>query len=330
MTGLSTALITGAGGFIGRHLVSELLAAGHRVIALDINLQAINHLQGHERLRLAQVDVRSHDAVAKVMAGVDLVFNLAAAHLEVGKPDSYYRDINIRAVEKMLETAAAANVRRFIHCSTVGVYGPLASVPADEQTPCNPDIAYEATKLAGERAVVKAAATMSTLVIRPSWVSGPDCPRTEKLLRSLKKRRFFFVGSGENLRHPIYVSDLLVALQLAATAELPSGEVIIAAGPTPVTTRQLVSSILQQCASHYRPPTLPLALVLPACQVLEYLYGTLNKQPPFSRRSLKFFTESSAFDDTKARKQLGFVATVELAEGLGKTIEHARAQGTLQ
>ena len=326
MSKRETALVTGAGGFIGRHLVADLLASGQRVIALDVNLSAIEHTRSHEYLRLAQLDIRCHDAVCDLIGEADVIYHLAAAHLEVGEQESYYHAINVVALHNMLNAAAKAGVRRFIHCSTVGVYGPLASTPADEETQCHPDIAYEKTKLEGERAVIQAAAEnkLSAVIIRPSWVYGPQCPRTEKLLRSIRKRRFFFVGNGENLRHPIYINDLLRALQLAATAEIPSGEVIIAAGPEAVTTRDLVTRIQTLSATRHSIPTLPLLPVLIACRVLEVVFALFNKQPPFSTRSLKFFTESSAFDGAKAQKVLGFTPTVALADGLAETIARIR------
>jgi dihydroflavonol-4-reductase len=95
-------------------------------------------------------------------------------------------------------------VRRFVHCSTVGVYGPLESLPADETTPPMPDIAYERSKLEGEAAIRSVAeeAGLEAVILRPTWVYGPLCPRTQKLIRTVARKRFFFRGDGSNRRHP--------------------------------------------------------------------------------------------------------------------------------
>ncbi len=330
MKGLGTVLVTGAGGFIGQHLVAKLLQDGRKVIALDVELGALAGLKSNALLRYAQLDLRQHDALKEPVSQADTIINLAAAHLEVGVGESYFYDVNVRALENLLTLAAKHQIQRFVHCSSVGVYGPLPATLANEDTGCQPDIAYEKTKLQGELAVADAIkqTKLSAVIVRPSWVYGPGCPRTEKLLQSVKKRRFFFVGDGENLRHPLYISDLLRALELSATLDIPSGEIIIAAGPRPVTTRELVEQILAISGSDFRPPTLPLAPVALACHITERLYSLFHRQPPFSRRSLKFFTDNSAFDGSKARRLLGFEPMVDLDEGLASLMHGGEADGS--
>lgn len=330
MNDLGAVLVTGAGGFIGQHLVAKLLQDGQKVIALDIKLGNLASVENNALLHRAEVDLRQHDALDETVSQADTIINLAAAHLEVGVEESYFYDVNVRALENLLTLAAKHQIRRFVHCSSVGVYGPLPATLANEDTACHPDIAYEKTKLQGEQAVIDATkrTNLSAVILRPSWVYGSGCPRTEKLLRSVAKRRFFFVGDGANLRHPIYISDLLRALELSATMEIPTGEIIIAAGPRPVTTRELVEQILAMTDSDFRPPTLPIAPVSLACHIAERLYSLVDRQPPFSSRSLKFFTDNSAFEGSKAKCLLGFEPIVDLNEGLEKVLQDARAHGS--
>jgi nucleoside-diphosphate-sugar epimerase len=331
MTDHETVLVTGAGGFIGRHLVDYLLARNRKVIALDVDPDALQRLHAHPRLRQVELDIRSHGSVKALIKDADLIFHLAAAHLEVGVDEAYYRAINVKALKNMLHAAARENVRRFVHCSSVGVYGPLATVPADENTVCKPAIAYELTKLEGEEAVRSAVSSqgLSAIIIRPSWVYGPDCPRTLKLLRAINKRRFFFVGDGQNLRHPLYIADLLSAFELASTVSTPSGETVIVAGPSAVTTRELVERIITLSGIRYSPPVLPLGPVAVVCWLMEKAFALTGQQPPFSTRSIKFFTENSSFTTTKARELLGFEPTVSLDDGLSRTLTYARQRGLI-
>ncbi len=332
MTRNETVLVTGAGGFIGRHLVENLLAGNQDVIALDVNLDGVQHLRDHPRLRKCEVDLRSHESVNALIKSADVIFHLAAAHLEVGVDEEYYRAVNVDALNNMLQTAAKENIKRFVHCSTVGVYGSLTAVPADESTPCAPDIAYELTKLEGEEAVRSAVSSdgLSAIIIRPSWVYGPECPRTLKLLRAISKRRFFFVGNGANLRHPIYIADLLTAFKLAGAVPIPSGETVIIAGPSAVTTRELVEKIIAQLKIHYRPPSLPLGLVLAGCQMMEKGFSIIGREPPFSSRSIKFFTDNSSFSINKAQHLLGYEPAVSLDDGLSRTLEYVRQKGLIE
>ncbi len=327
-----TILVTGAGGFIGRHLVGHLLDSGHRVIAVDIDLRGVRGRFDHKHVTLTELDIRDHGGVAELIREADVVYHLAAAHLEVGLDEAHYRTINVDALQPMLRAAADGRVRRFVHCSTVGVYGPLSALPADETTPCNPDIAYERTKLEGEEAVQEAVSSLglNAIIFRPSWVYGPECPRTLKLLRAILGQRFFFVGKGDNFRHPIYISDLLDAFELAAATSIDPGDTLIIAGPRAITTRELAEKIIASAGLTYRPPSLPLGPVALACRILELAFRSVGREPPFSTRSIKFFTESSAFSIEKARSLLGFEPAIDIDEGLARTLAYARAQGLVK
>jgi nucleoside-diphosphate-sugar epimerase len=241
--------------------------------------------------------------------------------LEVNKPASYFEEINVLAVRRLLEVSRAHKVKRFVHCSSVGVYGPLAELPANEETACRPDIPYEETKLAGE-GVIRDFGTsndLSFVILRPAWVYGPRCPRTLKLFRSINKKHFFLVGDGENLRHPIYVSDMLEAFELAATKGAVEGETFVIASEEPVALRYLVEQIAKVERVSLPRLKIPLSLMKVSCAAIEGVFKLGGREPPISRRSLKFFTESSAFNIAKAKKSLGYNPKVGLNEGIGKT-----------
>lgn len=324
-------LITGAGGFVGRHLVADQLAKGRRVHAIDIRIDDLEALQAGGDLLLEEADVRSTGRLRRHLAACDTVFHLAAAHLDVLKDEDYFHDVNVRAAAALVRAAADEGVRRFVHCSTVGVYGPLASLPADEETTPAPDIPYEQSKLAGEQAVREAAAgtAVDVAIIRPAWVYGPLCPRTQKLIRTIARKRFFFVGDGTNTRHPVYVTDLLEAFELAATKPLPDEQPIIVAGPDTVTIRELVDLIAEELGMVYTPPRVPLGLMSAACLVMEQAARLTGREPPFSRRSLKFFTDSSAYDTRRARRLLDFRPVIDTRHGFRATIEYYRQHGLL-
>ena len=324
-------MVTGAGGFIGSHLVRDQLARGRRVVATDIDLSRLEALQLAGDLQCHQVDIRDTDAMRRLVPGADTLFHLAAAHLDVLKDETYFNEVNVRATGALVRLAGEAGVRRVVHCSTVGLYGPLERLPADEGTMPRPDIAYERSKLAGEQAVLEAADAggVSTVILRPAWVYGPLCPRTLKLIRTIARKRFFFVGDGANRRHPIYITDMLDAFERAATTELPGGEIIIAAGPDTVTVRELVELVIEALGMDYRPPRLPAWFMGAACLAIEKAAALAGREPPFSRRSLKFFSESSAYDISRARRLLDFDPGVSTREGIRLTIQHYREQGIL-
>ncbi|HYQ70555.1 MAG TPA: NAD-dependent epimerase/dehydratase family protein [Gammaproteobacteria bacterium] len=314
-------LVTGGGGFIGSHLAVQQLELGREVSVIDTSLARLASLGDVKGLRRFEGDIRDSALLERALPGTDVVFHLASAHLEVTQDADYFQSINVAATRDLARIAGSAGVRRFVHCSSVGVYGPLLRVPADEDTPCRPDIAYEVSKLQGEREVLAVAADngLSTVVLRPAWVYGPGCPRTEKLFRALRKRRFVMVGKGRNLRHPVYISDMLQAFELAASREGIEGQVFIIASAEYVTLEKLVAAILEVEHSGYRPLRVPLPVMWPVCFAMESLAKLLGREPPFSRRSLKFFTEDSAFSIARAVDKLGYSPGVDLPAGLEMT-----------
>jgi dihydroflavonol-4-reductase len=314
-------LVTGAVGFVGAHLV-RALATDRAVHAVDVRPAPSGLLP--DGVRFTAADVRDASSFGPVLAGVDTVYHLASAHLQVNQSEAGYRAVNVRAAAALVHACAAAGVRRFVHTSTVGVYGHVVAPPADESTPPAPGNAYERTKLEGEAAVRDAAATarIELIVVRPAWVYGPGCPRMAKLLRSVRKKSFVYVGSGTNLRHPIYISDAIDALMLAGAADAAyAGQHYVVAGPRPVTLRELVDTCARQLGVAAPKRRLPRPIALAAAGAAELAFRVARREPPFSRRSLLFFENDNAFDTTAARRDLGFDPRIELDEGLRRTID---------
>ncbi|MGH7565052.1 MAG: NAD-dependent epimerase/dehydratase family protein [Gemmatimonadota bacterium] len=313
-------LVTGAGGFIGSHLAADQHVRGRRVVALDLDPGRVAHLERAGRFEIGRGDFTDPKVVRGALSGVDTVFHLAAAHLGSRAGEAEYRRVNVEGVRDLVHAAREAGVRRFVHCSTVGVHGRLKDPPADEDSPCHPELAYEKTKLAGE-AVVKAAIRdhgFPAVILRPVWVYGPGCPRTDKLFRSVRKGLFPLAGRGEALRHCIYIRDMLEAFDRAAEAPEAVGEVIIVGDEQPATLRSLVEEIAGLVGS--RPPrSVPLPALRVAAGLSELAFRLLGKEPPISRRSIKFYTNNTAFDISKARRLLDWSPRYDLRTGLAET-----------
>jgi len=308
----------------------SVAAVEAQVTALDLHLDRLDHLADNPDCELVTGDIRDEELLRRVIPGHDVVFHLASAHLEVGAPDSFFEEVNVDAVKSVVEIARDAGVGRLVHCSSVGVFGPLKSLPADENTDCAPDIPYEITKLAGERVVRETAGDLEYVILRPSWVYGPRCPRTLKLFRAIGSRKFIKVGSAQTFRHPIYITDMLQGFELAAASDTAVGQTLIVGAAEPVSLDDLIREVARAQDIDFKPITVPMFVMLPVCFVAEKVFGLIGKEPPFSRRSLKFFTESSAFDISRARAKLGYDPEVAIGEGLRKTREYYDREGLLQ
>ena len=238
-------LITGAGGFIGSHLVDSQLEQGHDVRAVDLHLNLLQPQSANPHLEAICGDITDKNLLNKLVDGVEVIYHLASAHLDVSLSDDHYRRVNVGATRSLLEAASMAIVRRFVHCSSVGVIGDVENPPADETTDCHPTNIYERTKLEGEREALSYShrTGLPVVVMRPAWVYGPRCPRTSKLMRTISKGRFLFFGNGQNMRHPVYIKDAVKGLELCAIAEGVNGEVFIIAGESALPVAKLVSVI---------------------------------------------------------------------------------------
>jgi nucleoside-diphosphate-sugar epimerase len=316
-------LITGAGGFIGSHLVDSQLAAGHCVRAVDLHLDRLVHVADHPNLELVGGDITDRSLLPRLVGGIEVIYHLAGAHLDVRLSDEHYHRVNVGATQDLLGAAQGSDVSRFVHVSSVGVIGDVGDRPAHEGSPCHPTNIYERTKLEGERAARRFCAETGfpVVVARPAWAYGPRCPRTGKLIRAIAKRRFVLFGDGSTLRHPIYVSDLVRGLQLCAERPNAIGQTYILAGTVVVTIKSLVHLIAELNGA--TPPALhfPSQLGHVVGYALEMAFGLFGKQPPFSRRSMDFYLKNNACDISKARFELGFEPQVDLRTGLLCTLQ---------
>ena len=319
----SKIFITGAGGFIGYNLSRALSRDGHHVIGVDTHYPIVEAGSECDLFQAEIADYRDAEKMQKWLYGVDYVVHLASAHLQISLDSAEYWDVNVHGLKTFLSTAQSTGVRRFIHVSSVGVYGDLQELPADEESICRPQSIYGETKLAGEKEVLSFSRDYDfpVVILRPAWVYGPYCPRTQKIYKTLEKGRFVMIGNGQNLRHPIYISDMIEAIRKCIESDLSNGNTFIIAGEKAITTRQLVECFCNKFELPYPKISIPYWMGYCIATISERIYGLLKKEPPISKRSLEFFDTNNAFDITKAKNILDFNPLVSFDDGLEHTMD---------
>jgi nucleoside-diphosphate-sugar epimerase len=237
--------------------------------------------------------------------------------------------VNVAGTRHLLEASVQAGVKRFVHGSTIGVYGGTLAGVIDEQSPLQPDNIYGRTKLEGEQLVLSYRDKLPVVIIRIPETYGPGDYRLLKLFRAIHKKLFFMIGSGRNLHHLIYIDDLLHGLTLAATMAEASGQLFVLAGKEALTTNDMVAIIAEQLGTYVRPLRAPLSIFMVAATVLEKSFRPLGIQPPLHRRRMDFFKKSFVLSHEKASKHLGFTPNISFREGVKATAMWYRSMGYL-
>lgn len=324
---MSNLLVTGATGFTGMALCERLRSEGHRVVTFARPASRIDALQkiGVE-VRLA--DLGDQASVDKAFEPFDVVYHIAAAYRAEHAARDEFQRVNVDGTRYLLDAACNHGVRRFVHCSTVGVQGGIDDPPADESYRFKPNDHYQESKLQGELLARSYfdAGKIQGAVVRPVGIYGPGDRRFLKLFRSIANGTFVMIGSGETLYHMTYIDDLVTGFVLAGTAPGALGEVFTIGGPEYTTLRVLVDKIAAVLGR--KPPRLriPIAPVYAAAVVCDKLWRSVGLSPPLYPRRVEFFALDRAFSIDKARQLLGYEPRYSLDEGLQRTADWYRDQ----
>lgn len=313
-------LVTGATGFTGKRLCRRLVQDGYsvRVLIRDPGQCAEFTRYGMEVVR---GDLRDPRSLNEATREVDTVYHLAAIYRIQSVSPQEFRVVNAEGTERLLEASCQNGVRRFVHCSTVGVHGHIAHPPGNEETPYGPGDLYQRTKLEGELVAQRymKEGRLAVTIFRPVGIYGPGDLRFLKLFRAIHKRRFVMLGSGEVKYHLTYIDDLIDGIILCGTRDEAVGNIYILGGNAYVRLNELVEIIADELKVARPRWHFPLWPVYAAGFVCELACKPLNIEPPLYRRRIDFFNKCRAFDISKARRELGFQPKVDLKEGIHRT-----------
>jgi nucleoside-diphosphate-sugar epimerase len=316
---VSKILITGATGFTGTALSHRLAEQGESLVAFVRPTSRTGTLT-RLGVECRTVDIKNPQDVADNFGEIDRVYHLAAAWRSEHADEDEFRLVNVEATRNLLDAAKAAGVRRFVHCSTVGVQGQIDEPPADEDYRFNPGDHYQQTKLQGETLAREYFSSgLRGTIIRPVGLHGPGDRRFLKLFRPISRGYFVMIGPGKNQYHLTYIDDLIDGMVLAGRVPAAEGEVFTLAGETPSTVREIVN-IIAQVLGKARPRLwVPFYPVFYGSMVCERVCKAIGVEPPIYPRRVEFFYKDRAFSIAKAKRLLGYQPKVSLHEGLRKT-----------
>lgn len=310
------ALVTGAAGFIGTHLTKRLREAGHRVIAVDSFTDyydtALKRANAEALVRagatLIEADLIDAD-LESILEGVDVIFHLAGqpgVRSSWGSEFATYSRNNVDVTQRLLKACRErTSLRRFVYASSSSVYGNADSYPTSEGIRVQPVSPYGVTKLAAEHLCSLYALNFNvpTVSLRYFTVYGPgqrpDMAFTRFIRAALQRREVTVYGSGEQVRDFTYVDDIVNANLLAATRDLPVGQVLNVAGGSYSSVNDVLRTLEELSGS-------PLLT-----RYVEGVAGDVTR---------------TGGDTTAIRSLLGWSPSVGLREGLARQFDWVAAQ----
>jgi nucleoside-diphosphate-sugar epimerase len=297
-------LVTGGAGFIGSHLVPQLLEFGYAVTVLDNlstgKLENLNGVLDHPKFMFHRGDIRDKTFPNEVFDRVDSIVHLAALidiSASVADPCQNH-EVNVNGTFNMLHAAVKHNVKKFVFASSTAVYGDAKTLPVQENNALRPLSPYAASKIAGE-AYCSAFANcfgLESVALRFFNIYGlrsENSPYsgviTKFLQKIIKNEPLTIDGDGEQTRDFIHVNDIVDAVILALEQKGMKGEVFNVCTGIPTSINQLAAA----------------------------LKTVTGKSPNIKHGPARLGDIRSSYGDpAKAAENLGFKANVNLTKGL--------------
>lgn len=301
------ALVTGANGFTGSHLVRALQQRGDCVVGLVRKSSNLARL-ANCNVQLIYGDITDRDALRLAMTGVDTVFH-TAAYVELGLVNEAEMErINVEGTQAVLEVAQSSCISKIVYCSTIGVFGDTRGKVINEtfkRTQANFSSAYDRTKYLAQKLVDQFAEQgLRVVSVLPSGIFGPDDPHFGPVMQQFLKGRLKLWAGGNRITGIVHVDDLVAAMILAAEKGKPGEHYIISTGD--LTTREMFE-IFERETGIPVPREAPKFLVRLAGTLLDPIGRLLKWQPPLSRERVHYIYDRCVrVDATKAHQELGW------------------------
>jgi nucleoside-diphosphate-sugar epimerase len=282
-------------------------------------------------LEIVRADLLDTGSLRGTIDGCDLVFHCAAVVRETGDRNEFF-STNVKGTENILRVSRDAGVKKFIHFSSVSVYGMNPPDRADETTPFQPcGNLYCDTKIAAEKAVWAAhhEARLPVVVIRPANVYGPyPNPWTVLPIQLINSGKMILINGGTGLCNYVYIDNLLDATLAATKRDESVGEVYLISDGMSVTWKEFFGYYAQM-AGKPRIRSVPKWVGKAIALCMETSSKLTGKPPKITREAVGFLTRKTRFSIEKARHELGFQPRFSLEEGMKLTEQWLREAGYL-
>ncbi|TKJ41681.1 hypothetical protein CEE37_03695 [candidate division LCP-89 bacterium B3_LCP] len=323
-------LVTGGNGFVGSHVVEELLQEGYSVRCL---------LRPHSRpdwietlpVDIVRTDYSDLNSLREAISGCEAILHFGGATKAKNK-ESYF-DANARTTGNLLEAATdvCPDLSLFLFCSSQAAVGPSPSLdPLDENAPPHPISAYGWSKMTAEKICLESQAKFPLCIVRPSAVYGP---RDKDILIFFKAMRWGIapaIGRGERYLSMVYVKDIARLCGLILKKK-PQGTQIFHVTDGDMHRWSTISDTIAE-AMDKRPlrVNVPVGLTVLIGKILSGYANFAGRIATLNREKIDDILQNYwLISSDKAQKELGFKPKYKLSDGVEETVRWYREHGWL-
>jgi nucleoside-diphosphate-sugar epimerase len=330
-SGMASVLVTGAAGFVGRHLIKELVARGEAVRALVRDPGKPGGLT-QDGCEVVCGDILDAAAMARAVRDVDVVFHCAAV-VGAGFRSADFQEVNVEGTRSVLSAARAEGCRRVVLLSSLHVLGIGNLNGVTEHLPCrrtNDDAANAKIDMEQMALAEACRSGPEVVILRPGVIYGAGDPHNlPKLVGALMSGGFFYLGSRRHIVPIVHVDDVARAMILAAHAPDVAGRIYHITDGSRTTIRAFVEHLAELAGCRTPRWVIPGVLLWPVLGLLSLARRIHPRVPQLKPGTLRFLATSRFVDIRRARDELGYAPLVGFRAGLAATLQHADAQWPL-
>lgn len=326
---MNRALVTGASGFIGQHLIRRLLATQTFVRALS---RSGSGARASGSIDFFRADLTDPESLSGACTQIDVIYHLAG-HAHASDQDSprsalLHHQITVEGTRALLSSAEAAGVRRFVFLSSVKAMGEGGDICQDETDPTTPASHYGRSKLEAENLVLEVGRRigMRTAVLRLPLVYGSGVKgNLRQMMSAIDRGRFPPLPECGNKRSLVHVDDVVQALLAAAERKVADGQTYLVTDGRTYSTREIYEAICRELGRRVPGWSVPRWILRLGARVGDVIGSSSGRRMPLNTATLEKLFGSAWYSSDKISRELGYVPSHSLYDALPEMVAEYRS-----